>query len=62
MTSSVSFGGDDLTDLYVTSAAESWPSPLMPPGYDPDSGTIGGALYRVQTDIRGLPEFKADFK
>jgi sugar lactone lactonase YvrE len=57
--SSVAFGGPDLSDLYVTSAGESWPSDLMPPGYDPDSGEIGGALYRVRPGVAGLPEHLA---
>ena len=47
--SSVAFGGDDLTDLYVTTAL-----------LDKDKSTEGqgaGALFRVKPGIRGLPEF-----
>jgi D-xylonolactonase len=52
-TSSVTFGGPDLTDLYITTAAKSEAMPLMPPGYDPHSGVFGGPLYRVRTNIQG---------
>lgn len=54
--SSLNFGGVDLTELYITTAAESWPSHLAPPGYDWNSGKCGGGLYRVKTDIPGKPE------
>jgi len=52
-TSSVTFGGPDLTDLFITTAAKSESMPLMPPSYDPSSGFFGGPLYHVATDIRG---------
>ncbi len=59
-TSSIAFGGDDLTDLYITTAAEGWPSEHMPPGYDPHSGAVGGPLYRIRLGpIRGRPENRA---
>ncbi|HEV3028362.1 MAG TPA: SMP-30/gluconolactonase/LRE family protein, partial [Planctomycetota bacterium] len=45
--SSIAFGGNDGTDLYVTTAAEAWPSPLAPPGYDVHRPQ-GGALYRLR--------------
>jgi sugar lactone lactonase YvrE len=59
-TSSVAFGGPDLTDLFITSAGRSEPMPVMPPGYDPDSGYIGGRLYCVNPGIKGKAEFRAD--
>ena len=59
--SSLTFGGKDLTDLYVTSAGASWPSSLMPPGYDPEAPDIGGALYRIRLDVQGKPEHQAGF-
>src|SRR5687768_4119848 len=40
-TLSCAFGGDDLTDLYITTGGEHWPSRYTPPGYDPAKGTIG---------------------
>jgi D-xylonolactonase len=59
--SSVAFGGDDLTDLYVTTAANSWKSPHAPPGYEFDAGNMGGPLYRLRTEIQGRPEHLAAF-
>jgi D-xylonolactonase len=59
--SCIGFGGENLTDLYITTAAESWPSLLMPNGYDPKSGNIGGALYRLRTEIIGKREYVANF-
>ena len=61
-TSSVAFGGPELTDLIITSAAQPFASPLMPPGYDPNSGCVGGSLYHLNVGIRGKPEFKANLK
>ncbi|HVE40065.1 MAG TPA: SMP-30/gluconolactonase/LRE family protein [Planctomycetota bacterium] len=57
--SSVVFGGDDLTDLYVTTAADPWPSPLAPPGYDPKAADQGGSLYRIRLDVQGRPDYRA---
>ena len=59
--SSVAFGGPDLADLYITSAAEFWPSDLTPAGFDP-AAPLGGSLYRVHLDMRGKPEHMADFQ
>src|SRR4029077_5673806 len=41
-TSSVAFGGRDLTDIFITSAGRSEPMPLMPGGYAPCSWIFGG--------------------
>lgn len=65
-TSSVMFGGSDLTDIFVTTADFNVDpgSPLDPKGYDWDaykSGYRGGGLFRIRQDIQGLPENKADF-
>lgn len=57
--SAIAFGGEDLADIFVTSAGKSGPTPLMPPGYCPDSGYFGGRLYRLNLGIQGKPEFKA---
>src|SRR5688500_14400593 len=46
--SSVAFGGADLRDLYITTAADPWPSALAPPGYDFDARNSGGGLYRIK--------------
>jgi D-xylonolactonase len=61
-TSSLAFGGPDLTDIFITSAAKSEPMPIMPPGYDPDSGNFGGALYHTNLGIRGKAEYVADIR
>ena len=52
-TSSLAFGGSDLTDIFVTTAAQSEEMPVMPPGYDARSGNFGGALYHVNLGIAG---------
>jgi D-xylonolactonase len=46
--SSLTFGGEDYTDIYVTTA-----------GGDnkPQNGPGAGGLYRVNLGIRGVPEF-----
>lgn len=61
-TSSLAFGGPDLTDIFITSAAKSEPMPIMPPDYDPNTGYFGGALYRINLGIRGKAEFVADIR
>jgi sugar lactone lactonase YvrE len=62
-TSSVMFGGKDLTDLYITSAGDSWTSNYAPPAYDFKSGNFGGSLYRVRLGtIRGREEYRTDLK
>lgn len=57
-TSSVAFGGPDLTDVFVTSANFSDSLPLAPPGYDPHQGYIGGRLFLANLGIAGKPEFR----
>jgi D-xylonolactonase len=61
-TSSLAFGGPDLTDIFITSAGKSEPMPVMPPGYDPSSGNFGGALYHMNLGIRGKREFLANIR
>jgi D-xylonolactonase len=46
--SSVTFGGDDYTDMYVTTAG----------GHDKArNGPTAGALFRVNIGVKGVPEF-----
>ncbi|HHX26924.1 MAG TPA: SMP-30/gluconolactonase/LRE family protein [Firmicutes bacterium] len=46
-TTSMTFGGNDYNELYITSAG----------GDDrPEDGTQAGALFRIRAGIRGLPE------
>jgi sugar lactone lactonase YvrE len=59
--SSLAFGGPDLTDIFVTSAAQPEPMPIMPPGYDPYFGCIGGALYHLNLGIAGSVEYRTRF-
>ncbi len=46
---SVAFGGDDLSDLYVTTA--------LTDGLRVNEGGGAGALFRLQAGVRGVPEF-----
>ncbi len=57
-TSSVAFGGTELTDIFITSAAQSEIAPIMPPGYDPYAGYFGGCLYHINLGIQGKREFR----
>lgn len=57
-TSSLTFGGADLTDIFITSAGNSEAMPIMPPGYDPANGYFGGRLYHTNLSIAGKPEFR----
>jgi D-xylonolactonase len=57
-TSCATFGGADLGDLYITSAAHSEPMPVMPAGYDAVGGLFGGALYRTRPGVRGLRAYE----
>lgn len=59
-TSSLAFGGADLSDLYVTTAAEPWPSPLAPVGWGVDAHQ-GGPLYRLRTGFQGRAEHVGAF-
>jgi len=47
--SSVTFGGDDLSDIYVTTA--------LSDSSKAEEGAGAGALFRLRLGIRGLPEF-----
>ncbi|MGA2632523.1 MAG: SMP-30/gluconolactonase/LRE family protein [Terriglobia bacterium] len=61
-TSSLAFGGPDLTDIFITSAGKSEPMPVMPPGYDPNTGYFGGALYHVNLGVPGRKEHLANIR
>jgi sugar lactone lactonase YvrE len=50
-TTALAFGGDDLTDIYVTSAAES---------ADQAAPFAGGPVYRCHSEIRGRMPYRAD--
>ena len=63
-TSAVMFGGEDLTDIYVTTARFGSDDPITdddPPAYHAISNR-GGQLYRVRQDkVQGKAEFETDF-
>jgi sugar lactone lactonase YvrE len=61
-TSSVGFGGPDLMEMFITSAAKSEPMPVMPPGYDPTTGPFGGPLFRVSTGVQGMAQHFANIR
>jgi D-xylonolactonase len=61
-TSSLAFGGPEMRDIFITSAGKSEPMPIMPPGYDPNTGYFGGALYHINLGIPGKAEFVADIR
>ena len=57
--SSLTFGGPDLTTLYITSAADPWRSSYAPARFDP-TDNVGGQLYRIApAGVRGRPEHTA---
>ena len=57
--SSVMFGGKDLNELFVTTAADIARLPIAPSGFDFDHAKSGG-IYKFKLDIKGMPEYKAD--
>jgi D-xylonolactonase len=57
--SSVMFGGEELEDLYVTSAAEH--AADLSTGRDANGVFLGGPLYRFRPGVRGRAEWTADF-
>ncbi len=57
-TSSLAFGGPELRDIFVTSAAKSEPTPVMPPGYDSATGYFGGALFHLNAGVQGRIEYR----
>jgi len=58
-TSSLVFGGPELDEIYVTTAAMNNCLMLAPEGYDPARVLVGGALYRFKMGIRGKLKFRS---
>jgi D-xylonolactonase len=59
-TSAVTFGGADLADMYVTSAAVVSGPELRPPGFDGDAPR-GGGLYRLRVPgVKGGASFRSN--
>jgi sugar lactone lactonase YvrE len=57
--SSLTFGGPDLDEIYVTSAALNNCLMLAPQGYSPDRVFVGGPLYRMRLGIQGKLKFRS---
>jgi sugar lactone lactonase YvrE len=58
-TSSVTFGGKDYNEIFITTAAGLWETPLAPDNHQ-FSSHRGGGVYRIVQDILGKPEYKAN--
>jgi sugar lactone lactonase YvrE len=58
--SSVTFGGPDFTDLFVTSAGLLDSTYLAPTGYDAAKHVTGGPVYHLQAGVQGREEFRAN--
>ena len=58
-TSSLAFGGPELDEIYVTTAAMNNCLMLAPEGYDPERVLVGGALYRFKAGMRGKVKFRS---
>jgi sugar lactone lactonase YvrE len=58
-TTSLAFGGPELTDIFLTSACKCDSTELAPPGYCRDSFYIGGRLFHLNLDIRGRLEYRS---
>jgi D-xylonolactonase len=58
--SSVTFGGPDLSDMFVTSAAKTDSLSLSSLGYDPSKGYVGGPVYHVKSAVQGREEYRAN--
>jgi D-xylonolactonase len=58
--SSVTFGGPDFTDMFVTSAALADSLYLAPPGYNVSEHFMGGPVYRFKPGFQGREEYRAN--
>lgn len=55
----VAFGGPDLSDIYVTSAASKISDAMKPPGYD-ETAPRGGGLYHIRVSgVTGRPLYRS---
>ncbi len=58
-TSSVAFGGPELSDLFVTSAAHADSLQHAPTGFNPDGVFMGGPVYHLKPGFQGRQEYQA---
>ena len=60
-TTSLIFGGSDMTDIFITTASKPAWLHMIPKDYDYDDVTnLGGPVYKINLGIKGKPEFIAD--
>lgn len=57
--SCLAFCGDDLTDIYVTTAAKNVRLKIAPPGYNYNAPNIGGHVFKYNLGIAGKREYIA---
>lgn len=57
-TSSLTFGGPELTDIFVTTAGYSDALPLAPRGYNCSSRNVGGQVFHLNLGIAGREEYR----
>lgn len=60
-TTAIVFGGEDLTDMYITSAAQVARHGIAPKGYDFDA-PHNGSTFRFNRGIKGMKEHIADIR
>lgn len=58
-TSSVTFGGPEFLDMFITSAAKTDSLSMAPIGYDPTTAYVGGPVYHTKMEIQGREEYRA---
>lgn len=56
--SSVAFGGENLDELYITSACQG--AADLKKGLDHDGRYLGGEVFRARVGVKGRPEWPAD--
>ena len=61
-TASLAFGGDDFTDIFVTTSAKKIKLRIAPKGYNYEADNIGGAVYRLNIGIKGKKEHRANIR
>lgn len=52
---SLTFGGKEYNEIFITTAAQDWRSPLAPPHHNYEAHR-GGSIYHIVQDIEGRPE------
>lgn len=57
---SLTFGGVELDELYITTASDPFVSSLAPSGYDYEVGDHGGPLFRIRPGVKGRLEHLAN--